>query len=149
MNLKEIEKLIQLVQSTDIAEFELSRGGETLKIKRGGVPGGALKAGESLPAQSESTSGPNIPEAEPASNNLIEVRSPLVGTFYRSPNPDAKPFVEIGETVSKGQVLCIVEAMKLMNEIEAEGAGKIVAVLVDNGRPVEYGEPLFRIEPLE
>jgi acetyl-CoA carboxylase biotin carboxyl carrier protein len=92
------------------------------------------------------TAGVAEQAAEPVKTNLIKVTSPIVGTFYRSSSPDKPPYVEVGDVVKKGQVLCIIEAMKLMNEIESEGGGKIVQVLVESGAPVEYGEPLFVIE---
>ncbi len=152
MNLKEIEKLIQLVLGTDIEEIELTRGEDSLRVRRrqsgDHAPGGAaIPPAYHAPGQEPAVESDTAGAAQRA--NLLVVRSPLVGTFYRSSTPDAKPFVEVEETVSRGQVICIVEAMKLMNEIEAETDGRIVSILVDNGRPVEYGEPLFEIEPLE
>jgi acetyl-CoA carboxylase biotin carboxyl carrier protein len=148
MNQKEIEKIIELIQGTDIEEIEYSRGSDTLKIRRHltRLPARGPEPRPEVSAAGEAVGTPDAGDA--GREGLFTVRSPLVGTFYRSPSPDAKPFVEVDDTVTKGQVICIVEAMKLLNEIEAECAGRVVAVLVDNGRPVEFGEPLFEIEPL-
>jgi acetyl-CoA carboxylase biotin carboxyl carrier protein len=147
MNIKEIEQLLQMILGTDIEEMEISRGPSSLKVRRRmgrvGIPSTeeAPKVIREVPPEPVSP-----PSEEPEKKNVLIVSSPLVGTFYRAPAPDANPFVEVGETVSKGQVLCIVEAMKLMNEIHAEENGRILAILVENGHPVEYGEPLFEIE---
>ncbi len=149
MNLKEIEKLLQMVLATDVEEIELSKGGDTLRIRRRSR--GYAPASEAAPAAPPAAGAEAAAAAadEEEKRNVIVVRSPLVGTFYRASSPDAKSFVEAGDTVAKGQVLCIVEAMKLMNEIESEVDGRVSAILVENGRPVEYGEPLFEIEPGE
>ncbi|MEK6690921.1 MAG: acetyl-CoA carboxylase biotin carboxyl carrier protein [Nitrospirota bacterium] len=147
MNLKELKDLIALIQGTDINELEIERAGSRVKIKR--REGVVKKEVETEkvkiePSMKEVTKGvEDIPEKE----RVITVTSPIVGTFYRSSSPESKPFVEEGDGVKKGQVLCIIEAMKLMNEIEAEVDGKVVKILIENGHPVEYGEPLFLIEP--
>ena len=163
MNQKELKELIEFLIEKDIAEFELERGDVKVKIKR---------ASENQPALSESryiavhpASGPlppGIPAPAPASadhaapappaapapaEDLHIVHSPIVGTFYESPSPGAPPFVKPGDPVEVGQVLCIVEAMKLMNEIECDVAGEIVKRLVANGQPIEYGQELFSIRP--
>ncbi|MEJ2543329.1 MAG: acetyl-CoA carboxylase biotin carboxyl carrier protein [Calditrichaceae bacterium] len=161
MNLKDIRQIIKIVESSNISEFELEEGGTKVKIlKNSGanvVPVSDVQVvttPTSQPVQTPVTtpvveSTPAAPAAEKESeinDNMAEVLSPMVGTFYRAPSPDADPYVEIGQNVSIGQTLCIVEAMKLMNEIEAEIGGKIVKILVDNAQPVEYNQPLFIIE---
>jgi oxaloacetate decarboxylase (Na+ extruding) subunit alpha len=152
MNLKEIKELIDVLKDSDVTEIELEKAGTRIKIKKGAagrerVP--APRAGE-LPAvepPAQAAAPPAEPQGE-VQKNLFVVNSPIVGTFYRAPTPDAAVYVEVGDVVKKGQILCIIEAMKLMNEIEAEVSGKIVAALVENAQPVEYGEPLFHIEPI-
>jgi len=149
VNLEEIRELIRLLNETDVTEFSLESQGVKISIKKGKA-GGAPALETSPPAPSPGTTPPAAPaepEREEHEENLVTVVAPMVGTFYRAPAPDAPPFVEIGDTVHEGQVLCIIEAMKLMNEIEAEVAGEIVDVLVENGQPVEYGQPLFLIKP--
>lgn len=144
MNLKELRELIALLQGTDINEIEIERAGSRVRLKRGKAVEVEIERKLAEPQKkgvSKEVGG--IPEGE----RLITVTSPIVGTFYRASSPEAKPFVEEGERVKKGQVLCIIEAMKLMNEIESEVDGKVVRILVENGHPVEYGEPLFLIEP--
>jgi acetyl-CoA carboxylase biotin carboxyl carrier protein len=158
MNLKEIKELIELLKGTDVSELEIERSGVKVRIRKGGdvtfhptmprmeYPPVALVA----PAVTETpvTSIPTDKTTEPPISNQIKVTAPIVGTFYRSSSPDKPPYVEVGDTVKKGQVLCIIEAMKLMNEIESETSGKISQILLDNGQPVEYGQPLFTIEPM-
>jgi acetyl-CoA carboxylase biotin carboxyl carrier protein len=145
MDLRKLKKLIDLVQESGIAELEITEGEEKVKIVKGGAvsvaPGPA-----SLPAPPapEARAAPPAPAAEPeAGQEGHVIKAPMVGTFYRSPSPDAKPFVEVGQAVKEGDVVCIIEAMKLMNEIDADAAGVIKAILVENGQPVEYGQPLF------
>jgi len=152
MNLKEIKELFEFLKEQDIAEFELERGDVKIRIKRN-VPGAATALsygflhappGGELPAPAV----PSTPAAAPAvapPEDLHLVHSPIVGTFYEAPSPGAPPFVKAGDIVSVGQVLCIVEAMKLMNEIESDVAGEIVKKLVTNGQPIEYGQALFAI----
>ena len=145
MDLRKLKKLIDLVQESGIAELEITEGEEKVKIVKGGAvsvaPGPApLPA----PAAPEARAAPPPPAAEPeAGQEGHVIKAPMVGTFYRSPSPDAKPFVEVGQAVKEGDVVCIIEAMKLMNEIDADAAGVIKAILVENGQPVEYGQPLF------
>jgi oxaloacetate decarboxylase alpha subunit len=157
MNLKELKELIEMVKDTDISEVEIERSGVKVRLRKGGdvtyhpamprmdYPPSAIIA----PVVSETPAAaiPAEKAAEPAKSNQTKVTSPIVGTFYRSSSPEKPAYVEVGAVVKKGQVLCIIEAMKLMNEIESETAGKIVQILVENGQPVEYGEPLFVIEP--
>ncbi|MGQ9497863.1 MAG: acetyl-CoA carboxylase biotin carboxyl carrier protein [Desulfotomaculales bacterium] len=150
VNLEEIRELIRLLNETDVAEFSLESQGVKISIKKGKAGGPPAPETSpvppSLPAKTP-PSAPAEPEREELEENLVTVVAPMVGTFYRAPAPDAPPYVEIGDTVHEGQVLCIIEAMKLMNEIEAEVAGEIVDILVENGQPVEYGQPLFLIKP--
>lgn len=163
MNQKEIKELIEFLKEQDIAEFELERGDVKVRIKRA-VPG-AVPAYDPRPvvhvpvpqaaspvAEQSSAVVPLSapPKTEPpaaAEEKLHIVRSPIVGTFYESPSPGAPPFVKSGDTIELGQLLCIVEAMKLMNEIESDVAGEIVKKFVNNGQPIEYGQELFSIRP--
>ena len=141
MDLRKLKKLIDLVQESGIAELEITEGEEKVKIVKGGAvsvaPGPATLP---APAAPEARAAAAEPEAGPEGH---VIKAPMVGTFYRSPSPDAKPFVEVGQAVKEGEVVCIIEAMKLMNEIDADAAGVIKAILVENGQPVEYGQPLF------
>lgn len=156
MDIKDLKSLIKMVTETDITEFDLENADEKIKIKRGGTPEvihyqapqhvapiqyaapqqiASVPAAESVPVPSAAEKGQTI-------------TSPIVGTFYRAPAPDAAPYAEVGQVVEKGQVLCIVEAMKLMNEIEAEYRCKILKICKENAQPVEFGEALFVVEPL-
>jgi acetyl-CoA carboxylase biotin carboxyl carrier protein len=144
MELEDLKSLIELLKETDITELLVEKDGTKVKIKREKIFSGVEITPHKTPAIQESF----IKETEEEPQRVITVTSPIVGTFYRSPNPDAPPFVEAGVKIKKGQVLCIIEAMKLMNEIESEADGILVKALVENGQPVEYGEPLFLIEPL-
>jgi acetyl-CoA carboxylase biotin carboxyl carrier protein len=141
MELNDLKELIELLRDTDITELQFEKDGVKVKIKR-----------ERLLSSIE-LSKPVIVQEKPSeiledTQRLITVTAPIVGTFYRASSSDAVPFVEVGTKVKKGQALCIIEAMKLMNEIESEVEGVIVRILVDNGHSVEYGEPLFLIEPV-
>jgi acetyl-CoA carboxylase biotin carboxyl carrier protein len=142
MSNDEIRELIQLVVESGIAELEIERGEERVRIRRTLEPAQASTA-SSAPATIVETT----PPAASAATNEHIVKSPIVGTYYDAPKPGDPPFVKAGDSVEPGQVLCIIESMKLMNEIESEVAGTIVAKLMENGRPVEYGEPLFAIRP--
>jgi acetyl-CoA carboxylase biotin carboxyl carrier protein len=153
MDLRKLKKLIDLVQESGIAELEITEGEEKVKIVKGGAvsiapasaatlsPGTAPAPAEARPAPAAAPAPP-VAEPEPGQEGHV-VKAPMVGTFYRSASPDAKPFVEVGQTIKEGQTICIIEAMKLMNEIEADASGVVKAVLVENGQPVEYGQPLF------
>jgi acetyl-CoA carboxylase biotin carboxyl carrier protein len=152
MDLRKLKKLIDLVQESGIAELEVTEGEEKVRIVRGG-PGEIVVAAQpqfaiAPPAATQVAAAPAAPAvaAEPAIPAGHIVKSPMVGTFYRAPSPGAKPFVEIGDTVKAGQTICIIEAMKLLNEIESDKDGVVKAVLAENGQPVEYGEPLVVIE---
>ena len=146
MDLRKLKKLIDLVQESGIAELEITEGEEKVKIVKGGVvsvaPGPAVAAPVAERAAAPAPAAPAPAEAETAPEGHV-VKAPMVGTFYRSPSPDAKAFVEVGQTVKEGDTICIIEAMKLMNEIEADAGGVVKAILVENGQPVEYGQPLF------
>ncbi len=143
MEIDDLKELISLLQDTDITEIQLEKDGTKVKIRRQMLVSSLEMHSKKTPVTVEKTT-----ESEEEVQRLITVTSPIVGTFYRSPAPEAPPFVEAGTRVRKGQVICIIEAMKLMNEIESEVEGVIVRALVENGQPVEYGEPLFLIEPL-
>ncbi|SRR5581483_357893 len=145
MSNEEIKELIQLVVESGIAELELERGGDRVRIRRTiDAPASAapVAVAETAPAAPVAAAAP----ASPQSNEHI-VKSPIVGTYYDAPKPGDPPFVKIGDAVEAGQVLCIIESMKLMNEIESDIAGTVIAKLMENGRPVEYGEALFTIRP--
>ena len=159
MNQKELKELIEFLIEKDIAEFELERGDVKVKVKRGAVavaypepryapvhppaPGPAAVS-PPVPQRVDIAAAAAAPETE---ENLHIVRSPIVGTFYEAPSPGAPPFVKVGDVLEVGQVLCIVEAMKLMNEIECDAAGELVKKLVTNGQPIEYGQELFVLRP--
>ncbi len=145
MELEDLKELIELLKETDITEIQVEKEGTKVKIKREKFFQSLEIARPKISSVQESDIKKEI---EDETQRLITVTSPIVGTFYRSPSPEAPNFIEAGLRVKKGQVLCIVEAMKLMNEIESEVDGILVKVLVENGQPVEYGEPLFLIEPL-
>jgi acetyl-CoA carboxylase biotin carboxyl carrier protein len=150
MDLRKLKTLIDLVQQSGIAELEITEGEERVRISRGtaGAQGAAPVQVYTLPAAgaAPAAAAPAAPAAEteaPAAPEGHVIRSPMVGTFYRSSAPGAKAFVEIGQAVKSGDTLCIIEAMKLLNEIEADQDGVVKAILMENGQPVEYGEPLF------
>ncbi|MEJ2695102.1 MAG: acetyl-CoA carboxylase biotin carboxyl carrier protein [Candidatus Sulfobium sp.] len=144
MELEDLKNLIELLKDTDITELQVEKEGTKVRIRRE-----KMFPGFEISAQQKAVIQENIvAEKEEETQRLITVTAPIVGTFYRSPSPEASHFVEPGLQVKKGQVLCIIEAMKLMNEIESEVDGTLVKVLIENGQPVEYGEPLFLIDPL-
>ena len=165
MNQKELKELIEFLISKDITEFELERGDVKVRIKRGQevhyaaapvvaapmplpvAPPAATPAPAPAAATAASAPAPAAPIAAENEEGIHLVKSPIVGTFYESPSPGAPPFVRPGDSVTAGQVLCIVEAMKLMNEIESDVSGEIVKMLVANGQPVEYGQPLYAVRP--
>ena len=147
MDLRKLKKLIDLVQESGIAELEITEGEEKVKIVKGGIVNmtAAPAAMVAAPAAAAAAApAPVATSAEPPEGQEGHiVKAPMVGTFYRSASPDAKPFVEVGQAVKEGDTICIIEAMKLMNEIEADASGNVKAILVENGQPVEYGQPLF------
>ena len=167
MDLKELKEILQILEEKEITEFELEEEGMKLRIRKGSAPsanhasapigaplvatvlpslGVPVPAAAPLapPAPASAATAPSAPEEEAG---VTVVKSPIVGTFYRTPDPSAPPFVDVGDRIRVGQVLCIIEAMKLMNEIEAEVAGELVKVHRESGQPVQYGEPLFSIRP--
>jgi len=143
MELEDLKELIELLKETDITELQIEKDGTKVKVKREKILSGIEMQKPVMHHEKRAAS-----EVEEESQRLATITSPIVGTFFRSPSPDSNPFIEIGTKVNKGQVLCIVEAMKLMNEIESDVEGIVVKILVDNGQPVEYGEPLFLIDPV-
>ncbi len=149
MDLRKLKKLIDLVQESGIGEIEITEGEEKVRISRQ-APGGAqvLMAASGMQPMAYGAPAP-MAEAAPAAPpepKGHQLKSPMVGTFYRAPSPGAPSFIEVGQSVTKGQTLCIIEAMKLLNEIESDATGTVTAILVENGQPVEYGQPLFLIE---
>jgi acetyl-CoA carboxylase biotin carboxyl carrier protein len=146
MDLRKLKKLIDLVQESGISELEVTEGEEKVKIVKSGGSGVAYAAPNPAPASAPTSAPAPAAAAAAAAIQSHVVKSPMVGTFYRSPSPGAKHFVEVGDTVKSGDTICIIEAMKLLNEIECDKDGVINAILVENGQPVEYGEPLVVID---
>ena len=150
MDIRKVKKLIELLEESGISEIEISEGEESVRISRyprPGAPGATTVSAPAAPAAAAAAAAPaaEAPVAPPAARGH-QVTAPMVGTFYSGPAPGAKPFVEIGSEVKPGDTLCVIEAMKMMNQIESEVAGKVVSVLVENGNPVEFGQGLFIIE---
>ena len=161
MDIRKVKKLIELLEESNIDEIEIKEGEESVRISRNGAQSAAASGGQFAmpqyappqyappppppPPVAAAPAGAAEPAAEPAASRGHAVRSPMVGTFYRSPSPSSPAFVEVGHTVKVGDVICIVEAMKMMNQIEADKAGTIEAILVENGEPVEFDQPLFSI----
>ena len=151
MDIRKVKKLIELLEESDIAEIEIKEGEESVRISRMPITVAAAYAAPMLPppnvlaAPAVQAPGSDPASAKPRSSEHV-VTAPMVGTFYGAPSPGAKPFVDIGSEVKEGQVLCIIEAMKMMNQIESDKAGRITSVMAQNGEPVEFGQPLFTIE---
>ena len=143
MNNREIRSLLKLIDEFDVAEFELERDGSRLLIRRGGVDTTSAPATPAVHVAPAAESAPV--ESPPDAENLHVFTAPMVGTYYSSPKPDADSFVQVGSTIREGDTLCIIEAMKIFNQIESDVDGQIVRILVESGQPVEYGEPLFEI----
>ena len=143
----ELDALIRLVQRTGIGELEVTAGGRTVRIAAQAGMAPAVAVSPAVAAPAAAPAAPARSAEATGSENLLAIVSPMVGTFYRAPAPDADPYVEMGDSVDVGQTVCIVEAMKLMNEIESEVKGRVVRILVENAQPVEYGQKLFLIEP--
>ncbi len=166
MNSEEIRRLVKIVEDANIAELEVSKWGRKVKISKVPFNGGVMQVGQPVhygvpaampqapvaapPAAPAADAAAPVAQEEPAQAAVKgeEMKAPMVGTFYRSPAPDADPYVRVGDTVQEGQVLCIIEAMKLMNEVEAEYPCRILEILVENTQPVEYNQPLFIVEKL-
>jgi acetyl-CoA carboxylase biotin carboxyl carrier protein len=150
MDIRKVKKLIELLEESGISEIEISEGEESVRISRHPQPGtvSVTTAAVAPPVQLAPANGntaPDVPAAAPVPRGH-QVTAPMVGTFYSGPAPGAKPFVEVGSEVKAGETLCVIEAMKMMNQIESEVAGRVVSVLVENGNPVEFGQALFVIE---
>ncbi len=155
MDLKDIKAIIDLMKKNAISEFELERQDFKIRLKRGlngnpsvsyeeAPPAGYLPA---TPAVSGSSAAPSAAQASSAAGAESEIKSPMIGTFYRSPSPEAAPYVDVGTEVGPDTVVCIIEAMKVMNEIKAEVKGVVTQVLAENGKPVEFGQPMFKVRP--
>jgi acetyl-CoA carboxylase biotin carboxyl carrier protein len=142
-----VDQVVELAVRHNLAELEVEAAGTRIRVVREHAPAPTGPRREPVPTLAAALPQP-APETAELATHLVTVEAPMVGTFYRAPKPDAPPFVAEGDTVKEGQVLCIVEAMKLMNEIEAKVAGRIVKVVAENGQPVEFGQPLFLLEPL-
>jgi acetyl-CoA carboxylase biotin carboxyl carrier protein len=165
MDLNYVKKLVKLLAESSVAEIEIEEDGKKIRVAKGAAAGSVMYAQPPMqqqavmpypvssspaaapaPASAGAPAVPAPPVAPPAAKNLHEIKSPIVGTFYRAPSPDAAPFVQVGTSVQSGTTLCIVEAMKLMNEIESDVSGTIVKIMVENGQPVEYDQTLFLVE---
>jgi acetyl-CoA carboxylase biotin carboxyl carrier protein len=158
MDLNYVKKLVKLLADSSVAEIEIEEDGRKIRVAKGAAnyaPAPVHQAtvipyATAAPTPGAAAAGapaaPAAPPAPPAAKNLHEIKSPIVGTFYRAPSPDAAPFVQVGTSVQSGTTLCIVEAMKLMNEIESDVSGTIVKIMVENGQPVEYDQTLFLVE---
>lgn len=155
MDLKDIKAIIDLMRKNSVSEFELEKQDFKIRLKRGTNGGAQIVAGEEPPAvvyasQPAMIAAPSLPSATTATSdasNDAEIKSPMIGTFYRSPSPESGPYVEVGTEVNPETVVCIIEAMKVMNEIKAEVKGVITQALVENAKPVEFGQPLFKVRP--
>lgn len=152
MNIKELKEILQLMADHNLSELEIEKDGLKVRLKKGGAKVSAEGFEEStpvivpMPTAGTPTAPPLTPPAPVPSPNIFLVKSPMVGTFYAAPAPDQPPFVEVGKKVKEGDVLCIIEAMKLMNEIKCDVTGTVIEILVKNGTPVEFDQPLFKIE---
>lgn len=153
MNLKEIKEMLSLMNEHNLSEIEIEKGDLKIKLKKASAAGSELiiertpmLSGASMQSSAQNLS-PLAAPSEADTSKFLEIKSPIVGTFYRAPSPDAASFVEVGQEIEIGQVVCIIEAMKLMNEIKSEVKGKVIDILADNSDPVEYGQILFLIEP--
>ena len=148
MDIRKVKKLIELLEESGISEIEISEGEESVRISRYPKPGTVTTTAAPAASAPPPAAAPATPAAEPAAPPVRgqQVTAPMVGTFYTGASPGAKPFVELGTEVKPGDTLCVIEAMKMMNQIESEFAGRVVSILVENGSPVEFGQPLFIIE---
>lgn len=154
MNLKEIKEMINLMNENGLVELELEKEGMRIKLRKtsnggdGAFSGPIVIEREKASAFQPSPAAESAPVIEKPAVKTVEIKAPMVGTFYRAPSPEAPPYVEVGQVIEPGQVVCIIEAMKLMNEIKSEIRGKLIEILVDNAEPVEYGQSMFILEPL-
>jgi len=152
MNIKEIKELINLMNENGLVEIEIEKDGMRIRLKKTG-PGQEASGGQNIVIEKTGrspiqTKEETLESTEKLAVKTVEIKAPMVGTFYHAPSPETPPYVEAGQTIEPGQVICIIEAMKLMNEIKSEIKGKILEILVDNTEPVEFGQPMFLIEPL-
>jgi len=147
VNQREIRRLADLLRDYGLSEVEVEREGVRIRLRRELAPAPAGQAGAVPASTPAAVASPAVAAPAASEAHLLTIEAPMVGTFYRAPSPDAPSFVRDGDRVKKGQVVCIIEAMKLMNEIESKVAGRVVKVLVENAQPVEYGQPLFLLEP--
>ncbi|MCX6922628.1 MAG: acetyl-CoA carboxylase biotin carboxyl carrier protein [Verrucomicrobia bacterium] len=153
MDLKDIKAIIDLMKKNSVTEFELEKQDFKIRLKRGSNGGGMVTSGEDQPAMQILHQLPAVPAAAQApvpavaASNELDIKSPMIGTFYRAPSPESAPYIEVGAEVGPETVVCIIEAMKVMNEIKAEAKGVITQVMVDNAKPVEFGQPLFKFRP--
>jgi len=150
MYIKEIKDMINLMNENNLTELEIEKEGMRIRLRKG--MGGAFEKAVEFATSPQApaapaASGPQTLSAEKAQKNVVEIKAPMVGTFYRAPSPEAPPYVNIGDMIEQGQVICIIEAMKLMNEIKSEVKGKLVDIQADNAEPVEFGQVLFVVEP--
>jgi acetyl-CoA carboxylase biotin carboxyl carrier protein len=156
MNIKEIKEMINLMNENNLYELEIEKDGTRIKLKKGAATVSPQEQASAVPVftgqekaiKTQGEAKAQLPAAKEAAANRIEIKAPMVGTFYRAPTPSAPSFVQVNEEIEPGQVICIIEAMKLMNEIKSEIKGKILDILVDNAEPIEFGQPLFIVEPL-
>ncbi len=153
MDLKDIKAIIDLMKKNSITEFELERQDTKIRLKRGLNGGGSAVSSDegapALPAHMPASTSPALPMATSvaAATGEIEIKSPMIGTFYRSPSPESAPYAEVGTEINPDSVVCIIEAMKVMNEIKSEVRGVITQILVENAKPVEFGQPLYKVRP--
>ncbi len=145
MNIKKIEEVIRLMEKHNLTEISVEEEGVKIHLRKG--LSGEIERSVRIASPVLTPAGEVPPAEKEGAKNVVEIKAPMVGTFYRSPGPDAKPFVDVGNRVNEGDVLCIIEAMKLMNEIKSEIKGKIVDVLAENGGPLEFGQAMFLVEP--
>ena len=146
MDIRKIKKLIDLIQESDVAEIEIHEGEESVRISRNGTAPVMMAAPAAVAAPVAAPAAPAVEAAPAETNTANAVKSPMVGTFYRSSSPETASFVEVGQTVAAGDIICIIEAMKMFNQIEADRSGTVKSILVENGHPVEFDEPLIIIE---
>lgn len=153
MNIKEIKEMISLMNENGLVELEVEKEGMRIRLKKASSVSENASAGPII-IEKETIGQPHLqtgqegPAAKEIPDNTIEIKAPMVGTFYRSPSPESPPYVEVGQVIEPGQVICIIEAMKLMNEIKSEIKGKIIEIMVENTEPVEFGQPMYLIAPL-
>lgn len=152
MNIKEIKEMINLMNENNLVELEIEKDGMRIRLKKRGseteVFSGPMIIDKGKVVESQVHREPSLEPTKEQQATTIEIKAPMVGTFYRAPSPESPPYIEVGQIIEPGQVICIIEAMKLMNEIKSEVKGKVLEVLVENAEPVEYGQSMFLIEPL-